>query len=128
MEKAAISTMRKTRGAKRASSATRSARAGAAASTRLASVMSVSSLRRPAAEGHHRHQPLFIGAFAVDLAGDPALAHRHDPIADRQHFGEFRRNGDNCDAPLRHLEEEIVHLDLRADIYAASRLVDDQHL
>src|SRR6185312_6638222 len=127
MEKATISTMRKTRGAKRASSPTRSVRPGAAPSARPASVMPASSSRRPVAQGHHRHQPLFIGAFAVDLAGDPALAHRHDPIADRQHFGQFRRNGDDRDAPLRHLEEEIVHLDLRADVDAARRLVDDQH-
>ena len=28
----------------------------------------------------------------------------------------------------RHLEQEIVHLDLGADVDAARRLVDDQHL
>ena len=68
-----------------------------------------------------------VASCAHDLAGHPALAHGDDAVRQRQHFRQFGRNHDDGDAGARHLEQQIVHLDLGADIDAARRLVDDQH-
>ena len=47
---------------------------------------------------HHRHQDFLRRLGARDLAGDAALAHRHDAIRDRQNFRQLRRNDDDRDA------------------------------
>src|SRR5258708_40302635 len=83
-----IRTIRKISGAKRARKLMGSNLAGAGASMRVASVISVSS-RGLAAQRHHRHQLLFAGVGAHRLAGHPALAHGDDAVADRQHFGQL---------------------------------------
>ena len=75
---------------------------------------------------HHRHQNFLRRVVAGDLAGDAALAHRDDPVRDRENFRQFGRDDDDGDAGLRHLDQEIVDLDLGADVDAARRLVDDQ--
>ena len=46
----------------------------------------------------------------------------------REDLRQLGGDDDHRDAGLGHLDEQIVHLDLRADVDAARRLVDDQDL
>src|SRR4029079_15497635 len=85
MAKTVIRTTRKMSGAKRARKPIRSNLAGAGASVRAASVIRFSS-RRPPAQCHHRHQRLLGRLIAHRLAGDAALTHGDDPVADREHL------------------------------------------
>ena len=96
--KPAISTTRKTSGANRATRPTMSVPTDGAASTLLASLMSLPLSSRLGAQRHHRHQPLLARLRPADLAGDAALAHRDDAVADRQHLRQLRRDGDDRDA------------------------------
>ena len=47
---------------------------------------------------------------------------------DGEDLRQFGRDDDDGDAGLGHLDQEIVHFDLRADVDAARRLVDDEDL
>src|SRR5262245_46990313 len=126
MAKAAINTLRKMSGAKRARNPTRSALRGAAGSRCVAWVIQLSSRRLPL-ERHQGHQALLARLVASDVAGHASLAHGDDPVADGKDFRQLRGDGDDGDPRARHLEEQIVHLDLGADVDAAGRLVDDKH-
>src|SRR3984957_2579506 len=75
---------------------------------------------------HHGHQDFLCRLGAGDLPCDASLAHRHNAIRHRQNFRQLRRNDDDRDAGLRHVDEEIVDLHLGADVDAARRFVDNQ--
>src|ERR1700733_13193526 len=127
-----ISTMRNRVGAKRAMKPKMSTPLSSAASS-LASLIKIprSCRRRSEAalmRGHHRHQDLLRRVVAGDLAGHASLAHRHDSVRDGENLRQFGRDDDDRDAGLGHLDQEIVHFDLRADVDAARRFVDDEDL
>ena len=50
-----------------------------------------------------------------NLAGHPSLAHRDDAVRDGKDLRQFRRDDDNGDPGLGHLDQEIVHFDFRAE-------------
>src|SRR3984957_6282502 len=119
-------------GAKRALNPKTSTPLSSAASS-LASLMQCPRSSRRGRGGailvrcHHRHQDFLRRLGARDFAGDAALAHRHDAIRHRENFRKLRRNDDDRDALLRHVDEEIVDLDFRANVDASRRFVDDEN-
>jgi len=45
---------------------------------------------------------------AIELGDQPSLAHDEHPIAHAEHFGQFARNQEDCDALAREIMLEIA--------------------
>ena len=73
------------------------------------------------------HDLLLRGAGGQE-AGQAALAHDGDAMADPQHFGKLRRDHDDCLAARRQIVQQPIDLAFRADVDAARRLVENQHV
>ena len=58
----------------------------------------------------------------------PALAHHQHAVADADDLRQLARDHDDADAVAGELVDEAVDFGLGADIDAAGRLVEDQHL
>src|SRR5258706_8398036 len=84
------------------------------------------SLRGRAA-GRGEHHPLLGGSVPVDLGGDAALMHDEDPIGHREDLGQVARDEEDAETGRPELGDDPVDLDLRADVDAAGRLIEDQH-
>src|SRR5690606_25703190 len=76
-------------------------------------------------EGHHG---VLGGVLGGQFAGDPALRHDDDPVAHAEHLGQITGDHEHRGARGRQFVDQLVDLDLRADVDAARRLVEDQHL
>ena len=65
---------------------------------------------------------------ALDLAGDLPVGEDHDAVADAEQLGQVGGDDDDALALRRQLPEQRVDFVLGADVDAARRLVEDQHL
>ena len=74
------------------------------------------------------HDVLLRHLVARDLAGDAPLAHDQHAVADADQFGQLGRDDDDADAVARQVAQDAVDLGLGADIDAARRLVEEDHL
>ena len=75
-----------------------------------------------------RMTALLVGLGPRELAGQPALVHDEHAVGHAEHLGQLARDHQHRDAAPGELGEQPVDLGLRADVDAARRLVDDQHL
>ena len=133
MAKTAISTIRKMSGAKRArkpktSISWRSAASGARLALAIFSLPAAVSAAL-ALQRHHRHQDFLrrLGRALISPVTRPSrMVTMRSLIASTS--GSSEEMAMTAMPGSRHVEEKIVHLDLGADIDAARRLVDDQHL
>ena len=78
--------------------------------------------------GHVAHQRFLGRLRAGDLAGDAPLAHRVDPVADPEQFGQLGGDDDDGFAGVGERVDDLVDLVLRADVDAAGRLVEDENV
>ena len=78
---------------------------------------------------HRRREHPLLGRLAVvedrHLA---ALAHDQDAVAHGQHLGQVGADQDDRHALRGQLVDQLVDLDLGADVDAARRLIEDEHL
>src|SRR5881296_720749 len=72
------------------------------------------------------HDLFLRGLAARQLAGDAALAHHEDAVAQAQHLGQLRRDHDDGLALRGQRVEQLVDLGLGADVDAARRLVEEK--
>src|SRR5579862_2937628 len=78
--------------------------------------------------GRQLHDPLLRRVAGRQLARDPSFAHHDDAIAHPKDFGQFRRDHDDSLALLSERAQELVNFALGADVDAARRLVEKQHV
>src|SRR3954454_1951530 len=73
--------------------------------------------------GHH------LGRLRAvwELRADAPVANDDDPVAHREHLGQVGRDHEDADALRHELVHQAVDLELRPDVHAARRLVEDQH-
>ena len=70
----------------------------------------------------------FLGRVAArELAAHLPFAHHEDAIGERQHLGQIARHHQARHARGRALANDVVDLELRADVDALRRLVEQQH-
>ncbi len=69
-----------------------------------------------------------LGIGARDLRADTAFVHDQHAVGHAEHFGQFARNHQHRHAVAHQFRQRAIHLRLRADVDAARRFVDDQHL
>ena len=74
-----------------------------------------------------RHDRLLGRARGRQLAAHAALAHDEDPIGEREHFRQIARHDEAGHAARRVGANEVVDLELGADVDAFRRLVEQQH-
>ena len=73
-----------------------------------------------------RHDALLSGLSPVKLAGDPALLHDDDPVAEPKNLQQIGGNHHDAGTLPRKLAQESVDLAARSDVDALRRLVSDQ--
>ena len=74
------------------------------------------------------HDGFLGGLGARDLGGEPAFAEDDDPVRDGQQLGQLARGHDDGAALRGQPADQLVDLGLGADVDAASRLVEQEHL
>src|SRR4051812_7033826 len=92
--------------------------------------LSVGSDDREVILAEHREpeDPLLAELARLELADDLTRAHDEDTVAHRDHLGKLRRDQQPPGAVLDELVDQPVDLELRADVDAARRLVEDDDL
>src|SRR6478609_6324056 len=75
-------------------------------------------------EGGQRVGGQLLGRQGVE---DPAVLHDEHPVADPEHLLELGGDEHDGQPVVGELADEVLHLDLGADVDAARRLVEDQH-
>ncbi len=75
-------------------------------------------------EVHHR---LFRGLLSRQLTLHLPFAHHHDPIGEREHFGQVARDDEDGDPGFGLAADQFVNLEFRADVHPFGRLVEQQH-
>ena len=75
------------------------------------------------------YRPVVSAQAIIDeITTQLALAYHQDAITDAEHFRQFGTDHDDGHAPRGQLINELMHFNLRADIDATRRLIQDQHL
>src|SRR5512132_617748 len=76
---------------------------------------------------HGQFHHVLLGRPGSDeFPGDPALGHDQQPVAHAEHLQQFAGDEHDSAAGGRERVDELVDLDLRADVHAAGRLVKDE--
>src|SRR6185437_11808090 len=75
------------------------------------------------------HQNVVLGkVLALEETAHPAFMHDGDAIADADDLFHVARNHQDRDAGIGERAHDLVDLGLRADVDAASGLIEDDHL
>jgi len=73
------------------------------------------------------HDLLLAGVAGIEHPSLPPLAHDEDPIAHGEHFGKLRGDHHDSGTACRQPVDDLIDLDLAADINSASGLIEQQH-
>src|SRR3954466_207617 len=74
------------------------------------------------------HHGVLRGLVGVEFAGDPALGHHQHPVAHAEHLGQIAGDHEDGGTGRGEFVDELVDLDLGADVDPARGFVEDQHL
>ena len=85
-----------------------------------------SILTAPCPSRHEQPELLDVARARVELSGDPALVHHHDPVGEREDLVEVFADQETA-TPGRCLAQVRVHGFDRADIEPARRRRGDEH-
>jgi hypothetical protein len=75
-----------------------------------------------------KDQSLFRYLVVKELAGNFSFREDQDPIGDREHFGQVRRNEENGEALLREAIHDLENFCFGADVDATGRFIQQEDL
>src|SRR5689334_17329915 len=99
---------------------------GAAIAVALA--IDTTRARLAALRGRREHDGFLVRVRASDLGGDAALVEHDDPVGHREDLGQVAGDQQDRQPGRGELPDDPVDLDLRADVDAPGRFVEDQHM